>query len=599
MGWQDGTPVDTSKPAWMQGSAVDQIPSQTQEAPTVIPPTTILGDMGHGARNWQVRMRRGVADTGEMLGGPILKKALAFMNPSDAEVTSAAEAVKQGGPVADVTQMAGDIGSNLLLAPFKEAGVAIDAAKTFLPKVAERLSMLAPQAKQGLYNAAVVPKEDKATAGVLGAGALPLAKAIAAPVTGVLKPFITPEAKTLQAAGIDLTPTMLTSGENKSGGGTFINTLLKTLRGTGKWLPGSGDSIGYRSDKAIEQLNVAKLNEVLKPIGKQLDVNMHPAEALGRVDELINDAYESAKKGIELDPRKQLTDIPLHQPIPGQTTATSGSAASIPDTMADIVEHYKWVDPYFNDKEGGPMMRFIENRIKPALKTAKDLGGNLSGTSWKEIDAEMNKYSADALKKQDDPYKVATGQAWKTLQDAWFAAAHDTAPGSKAAMRKVDEAYAQLQPIEKVAEKPITGPWTPANLKVIEERAGIKPTEFDTAARSVFSGIKPSGDSPTIAATLGRGMAKFAGVGGTEMALPHLVPDNVLPALAALGATTHIAGSKPVSNYLQHGLTGTTGPAMTKLLAKILRKPMSYNDAATDELIQDLTAQGIREYGRK
>jgi len=601
MGWQDGAPVEPPKqqaPAWMQGSAVDQIPTDAPVAPPVIPPTTILGDIGAGARNWQTRMRRGIVDTGELLGGPILKKALGFMNPSDADVESAAAAVKRGGPIADVTQMAGDVGANLLFAPFKEAELALSTGKALLPKALEQLRMIAPELKQGVYNAIVVPKEDKLTAGTLGAAATPLAKAVAAPVTGILKPFVTPEAKTLQAAGIDLTPTMLTSGENKTGGGTFINTLLKTLRGTGKWLPGSGDAINLRSDKAIGQLNVAKLNEVLAPIGKQLNVNMQPSTALSEADRLINEAYEGAKKGIALDPSKQLVDVPLHQPVPGQATVTSGSAASIPDTMMDIVDYYNRRDPYFHDREAGPLIKFIENRIKPALKTARDLNGQISGASWKEIDSEMNKYSADALKKQDDPYKVAVGNAWKTLQDAWFAAAHDIKPGSRAMMRKVDETYAQLQPVEKVIEKPAVGPWTPANLKVVEERAGIKPTEFDTAARSVFAGLKPSGDSPTVSATLGRGLAKFAGVGGTEMALPHLVPDNVLPALAALGASSYISGAKPVTNYLQHGIS-VAGPPTAELLSKILRKPLSYNEVAADALINDLTAQGIREYGRK
>lgn len=576
-------------------TGVQQIPTEAPAAPAVIPPTTILGDMGAGARNWQTRMRRGIADTGEMLGGPVLKKALAFMNPSDEDVASSAEAVKRGGPVADITQMAGDIGSNLLLAPLKEAQAVTGAAKMALPQA---LRMLAPELKQGAYNAAVVPREDKLVAGTLGAAASPLAKAVAAPLTGVLKPFVTPEAKIMQAAGIDLTPTMLTSGENTSGGGTFVNTLLKTLRGTGKWLPGSGDAINLRNDKAISQLNVAKLNEVLAPLGKTLDINMHPAKALTQADTFINDAYKTAKQGIALDPNVRLTDQALHQPIKGQTTATSGSAASLQDTMMDIIEYHKWKDPYFNDKEATPMMRFLDNRIGTALSTAKALGGDIGGTTWKEIDSEMNKYSADALKKQDDPYKVATGQAWKTLQDAWFAAAHDTVPGSKATMRKADEVYAQLQPVEKVIEKPVTGPWTPANLKVVEERAGIKPTEFDTAARSVFAGVKPSGDSPTIAATLGRGAAKFAGVGGAETAFPSLMPDNVLPALAALGTSTYLGGSKPVVNYLQHGV-GLAGPAAAKLVSKILRKPISYNEIASDELINSLTAQGIREYGRK
>ena len=602
MGWQDGAPVEPPKqqaPAWMQGSAVDQIPTAAPVAPPVIPPTTILGDIDAGARNWQTRMRRGLVDTGSLLGGPILKKALGFMNPSDESLAAAAEAVKRGGPVADVTQMVGDIGSNLLLAPFKEAEIGATAATSILPKVAERLRMLAPELKQGAYNAAVVPQDDKLTAGTLGAAASPLAKAVAAPVTGVLKPFVTPEAKTLQAAGIELTPTMLTSGANKTGGGTFINTLLKTLRGTGKWLPGSGDAINLRSDKAISQLNVAKLNEILAPIGKNLDVNMHPTAALKEVDSIIDSTYDKAKAGLALNPRARLTDIPLHQPISGQAPELSGASASIPDTMMDIVEYYNHRDPYFSDREAKPLMRFIDNRIKPALQTAKDLGGELSGKTWKEIDSEMNKYSADALKKQDDPYKVAVGNAWKTIQDAWFAAAHDVIPGSKALMRKTDEVYAQLQPVEKVIEKPITGPWTPANLKVITERAGIKPTEFDEAARAVFSGVKPSGDSPTISATLGRGLAKFAGVGGTELMLPNLVPDNALPALAALGASTYISGSQPVAKYLQHGLSGTLGPGTTKLLSKALRRPMSYNDIATDAAIQNLTAQGIREYGRK
>jgi len=601
MGWQDGAPVEPPKqqaPAWMQGSAVDQIPTDAPVAPPVIPPTTILGDIDAGARNWQTRMRRGLVDTGTFLGGPVLKKALGFMNPSDAEVEAAKEAVKQAGPLADITQIAGDIGANMLFAPYKGPETIATTARG-LPRALDALRILMPELKQGLYNAVVVPQDEKLTAGVLGTVATPLSKVVAAPITGMLKPFVTPEAKALQAAGIELTPTMLTSGANKTGGGTFINTLLKTLRGTGKWLPGSGDAINLRSDKAISQLNVAKLNEVLAPIGKNLDVNMHPTAALKEVDSIINSTYDKAKTGLALNPRARLIDIPLHQPISGQVPELSGTSASIPDTMMDIVEYYNHRDPYFSDREAKPLMRFIDNRIKPALQTAKDLGGELSGKTWKEIDSEMNKYSADALKKQDDPYKVAVGNAWKTIQDAWFAAAHDVIPGSKALMRKTDEVYAQLQPVEKVVEKPITGPWTPANLKVITERAGIKPTEFDEAARAVFSGIKPSGDSPTISATLGRGLAKFAGVGGTELMLPNLVPDNALPALAALGAGTYIGGSQPVTKYLQHGLSGTLGPSTAKLLSAVLRKPMSYNDIATDAAIQNLTAQGIREYGRK
>lgn len=601
MGWQDGTPVNTSKqevPAWMQGAAVDQIPTAAPTAPPVAPETTILEDMNAGARNWQVRTRRGLADTGELLGGPILKKALGFMNPSDEEVAAAEEAVRRGGIAANITQMAGDIGANLLFAPYKGVETGAAAVKG-LPMVMEQLRILAPEIKQGLYSAAVVPKEDKLVAGTIATAANPLAKTLASPITGVLKPFVTPEAKVLQNAGIELTPTMLTSGANKTGGGTFINTLLKTLRGTGKWLPGSGDAINLRSDKAISQLNVAKLNEVLKPIGKSIDVNTHPSVALKEVDNIIDKTYEAAKKGIVLKSGTKLTDVPLHQPIPGQVTALSGSPASIPDTMMDIVDYYVGRDPYFTDKEAGPIRRFIGNRIESALQAAKDLNGNISGKTWKEIDAEMNKYSADALKKQDDPYKVAVGNAWKTIQDAWFAAAHNVVPGSKELIRKTDEVYAQLQPIEKVVEKPITGPWTPANLKVVTERAGIKPTEFDEAAREVFSGIRPSGDSPTVAATLGRGMAKFAGVGGTELMLPNLVPDNALPALAALGAGTYIGGSQPVTKYLQHGLSGTLGPSTAKLLSAVLRKPMSYNDIATDMAIQNLTAQGIRAYGRE
>lgn len=601
MGWRDGTPVELPEqntPAWMQGSPVDQIPTVAPKAPAYIPPTTILGDMNAGARNWQTRTRRGLVDTGELLGGPILKKALGFMNPSDADVASAAEAVKRGGPVADATQMVGDIGANLLAAPYRAAEVGA-AATSMLPKIAERLRMLAPDLKQGLYNAAVVPKEDKLTAGVLGAGATGIAGTVASPVTGMLKPFVTPEAKMLQAAGIDLTPTMLTSGENKSGGGTFINTLLKTLRGTGKWLPGSGDAINLRSDKAIEQLNVAKLNEVLKPIGEKLDVNTHPLTALAKTDELIDKTYDKAKAGIRLNPRAQLTDVPLHQPIPGKTTVLSGSPASIPDVMIDAAQQAGHFDPHFPDRELRAMERYVENRIKPALREAQTAKTEISGDLWKSIDSEMNKYSADALKQQNKPEQVAIGNAWKTLQDIWFAGARDVEPGSKALMRKVDSAYAQLQPVEKVAEKPAVGPWTPANLKVVEERAGIKPTEFDTAARSVFSGVKPSGDSPTVSATLGRGLAKFAGVGGSELMLPNLVPDNALPALAALGASTYISGAKPVTNYLQHGISGTAGPSAAKLLSKILREPISYNDVASDAAIQNLTAQGLREYGRK
>ena len=288
-----------------------QIPidaNQGQAAPESVPQATILGDIAAGSTNFQRRLRRGLVDTGEFLGGPILKRALGFMNPTDVEMAESAAKVKQGGPLADIAQITGDVGANLLLAPTKLPMIAVQGART-LPLA---LNAMREPLKQAAYNAAVVPEGEKTTAAAIAG----IAPAVVPLITGPIKKFVTPEAKLLKEAGVDISPSVAITGENQQGGAALASGLIRTLRNKAKWVPGMGDVITTRNNKMLNQGAVAKVNEVLAPLDVKLDTNLPVKEALDKALKVIDDSYETAKPGLYIQPK-----MPIAQPftIPHQT----------------------------------------------------------------------------------------------------------------------------------------------------------------------------------------------------------------------------------------------------------------------------------------
>jgi hypothetical protein len=549
-----------------------------------------------GARNWQTRMRRGLADTGEMLGGPVLKKALAFMNPSDEDVAGAKQAVQQGGPLADVTQMAGDIGSNMLLAPYKTA--------QGISQLPQALSAIMPMLKQSAYNAAVVPREDKAVAGAVGGAAPAVAPAVASLITGPLKKLITPEAKVLQKAGVDVSPSVAITGEDQQGFPAFASAVARTLRDKASWIPGMGDVITQRNNKMLSQGAVAKINEVLKPLNGTIDTNLPPRQALDKAEEVIDRAYTEAKSKLFLNPQtpiaRPMTIEPREPGVPPGVISQSRPKAF----FYEIVQHFEDETPLLGERGVKAMRDTVEKLIFKPLRHAHDTNTVISGRVWKEIDSALNKLSDDALAKSTDPESVALGKGFKALQDGWYHIAEESTPGAKVLVRQADEAFSRLQPVAKAAESVMSGPWTPKRMHSVNTRAGIEPSELDRALEVGLGDLPFKRGTAGGAASSGMAAAKMTGLAGVGEAAQMFGmhgPDatTVLPILGAAAAGTYGMGSKPGMAYLQHGINPVLerGQKLAELLR--LKKPSTYDEAMMDEFIRRMTQQGIAEAGRK
>lgn len=600
MGWQDGTPLDpTQKPAWMQGSLADQIPTSPTPggaAPESIPQATILGDLAAGSRNWQTRTRRGLADTGELLGGPILKKALAFMNPSDEDVASAEQAVKQGGPLANATQMAGDIGANVLTMGLSKVGA--------LPQALQSLKGAMPALGQAAYSAAVVPKEDKVSAATIGGVGTAAAPMISSLLTGPLRNFITPEARALKDAGINISPSVAITGEDQVGLPAFASSLVRTLRDKATFVPGMGDVITQRNNQMLRQGAVAKINEVLSPFQQSLDTNLPPRKAFEQAEDVINAQYDKAKEGLILNPNRPITapfEIPFREPAMPQVVIQESDPKQF---FRAILNHFDDDVHHVDERVNIELRNTFERLMAKPLDEAKDQGRIITGTTWKEVDSHLNKLADDALAQTTDAFKQAVGKGYKTLQEGWLHIATDKVPGSKVLIRQADEAYARLQPVAKASESVMNGVWTPRRMHSINTRAKIEASPLDRAMEVGLGDLAYKGTTAGGAASSGPAMAKMAGLAGigegvSMMGFHGPDPLTTLGVLGTGAAGAYGMGSKPSMAYLERGINPVLerGQKLAELLR--LKSKGPYNEVAMNEFIRQATQQGIAAYGRE
>jgi hypothetical protein len=582
MGWKDGSPVD-APPAWMAGSAVAQIPTGAPipggAAPESVPQSTILGDLAAGSTNWQRRLRRGLVDTGESLGGPILKKALGFMNPSDEELAASQKAVNQGGTLADVTQMAGDMGASAFL-PLAKGGMILQAAKN------------------ALYNNVTTPKEDKNLATGLGAAAPVLGKAIAATAGGITRNMVSPEAKLLEKEGVQMPIGMTLTGQDSPG---FTAALLRNLESLGGYIPGVRETIGNKAAKSLEQMNVAEFNQALKPIGKSVDINLPPQQAHEKAVALADEAYNEAKRGIALNPNANIAEYALAPKRPGIEQPLEHNS-NLADAFFDIAVNAQRNFPGLTEIDSKEIHSVYDQVIKARLENAKLNKGPIGGDVWKVVDSELDKRVRQNANKGDARHE-SLSEVYATMQKLWFDAAEDTIPGSKAAVRAADEAYSKLQPLDKVAERTPTGFWTPKARRNVDIRTNQEQTPFKQAIDTVTSGTPISSlrrYTGNAGADVGVGLTGAAALNGLiEGLAPGAGPGLGAVALAGglLAGGTAGMESQAGQQFLRSGLH-PVGQAATKRIQKILGKQqIPYDEQLINDIVANMTTQALRAKG--
>ena len=402
-------------------------------------------------------------------------------------------------------------------------------------------------------NAALTP-EDRGTAAAWGGGGAAGGRVLARTLGGPVKPILSPEAKKLSEAGVQLTPGQMTSGANAGLPGQTLRNFEDAMQS----YPIVGDVIRHGRTSSIKSWNQSEINQALAPIGAK--VKTAGREGIEQADELISNAYDSM--------------------LPAITIPKANAKKAIRDVVADA----QATNPLFDVGHTQKLEMFIDRRIRPLL------GGDTSGEVAKKLDAELGELARKY--KNGGVGNEPLGDAFDMLRTRWRGAMEGTTPEARQGLKDADAAFAKLVALRAASEKTNTGLVTPGQLRRMVQKLKQTPTETSLAARNVLPDSIP--DTGTAGRLLLHQALHPMGVAGAGAAGAVAAPGMAIP----LGLAAAAAGmyTKPGARYMSSG-----GEDILNATLSILRKgPMTPQKLQQmEEITRLLGSQSIRTTGNQ
>lgn len=402
-------------------------------------------------------------------------------------------------------------------------------------------------------------REDAALWGAGGAGAGRVAGRV---LGGGLRESVSPQAKTLIDAGVDITPGQAVSGPQAS-------TMARLLRGTEDKLtsvPILGDVIKRGKADAMESFNLEKINAALAPTGKRVKVG--GVEGLAEAKAAASSHYDTSLPYIKVEPTKALRNI------------------------EDAIDAAKKDVPFFDSTHQAKIDDYVDRFVKPLFEDAANKGVEISGQVAKKLDSDIGdlarKFSTGGLGHEP------IGDALFKVQEALRTSMRGTTSGSRQALREADAAFAKLLPIQEAGRRTASGFFTPRQLAEQLHRAGSKVDDVTNAAKQILP------DTVADTGTAGRGILAHllrptgagAGVAAGSALAGFGAPAVAAAAAAALYSKTGLKaatqGVHPVIEALRNRMgagriAGKAGPM----------KPTQYNPQEIEDIIRNLSGRTI------
>lgn len=372
-----------------------------------------------------------------------LKGLFTDLTPEDKALLEQGKAFEEeGGPAAKVGSIGADVGMSLAPGGFVTKATA---AAPLLARTAAQLGL-------GAGYGALTSPEDRAggaTAGTVGTAA---GMGLNRVLGGVIKPFVSPEAKALMAEGVQ--PTI-----GQAIGGAVNQTEQKL-----KSLPLVGDVIRNARGRAVNEFNEKAIQQAVP-------------SAKGFGDEALIAARETLGKQYD-DILAKLPSITVDKQaiLQAATNAAGDPALALSDQSKKFVMDY--------------VRKNLLNRT-----------ANLNGQTAKRIESDFAK-AVNRLGSSGTAEDRAVADALRNVQQQWRSsltqAAEAVSPGSGNALREADAAWRAFIPVDRagayrgnqnVAANEVAGRFTPNSLRRSIETSDT--TQFNNASRAMNGGNSP------------------------------------------------------------------------------------------------------------
>lgn len=357
---------------------------------------------------------------------------------------------------------------------------------------------------------------DAGTAALAGGGGA-LGGRVLTRALGGMKPLATKEAQQLIERGIYPTP-------GQAMGGAAASLEDKALS-----LPIVGDIGQLARKRSISDFGRAEVNDSIEalPVGK---ITATGADAVEAASKKISGIYDDALDGMAVHP--------------------GHIGMAIDDTMTAM----KGGDfPLLDRSQAQKVSNYIQTRIAPLAEK-----GALGGTEAKAIDAEIG-HLARSYSRSINPGDRPMGDALYDLQTNWRdAMARGSTPDKTELLNKANDAYRQMLPIVKAADKAMAqgGTFTPLQLARSAGQFKQQPSDLTKAAQAVLpSRVPDSGSAGRLLLGVLAGGAGTAGAG--------------LGPTAAGGVVAAALTSRQGLNAFYNGI-GSLLPAETKAYIRTL-----------------------------
>ncbi|MDM0057351.1 hypothetical protein [Variovorax fucosicus] len=389
------------------------------------------------------------------------------------------------------------------------------------------------------YAAATAEPGERGSAALAGGAGAAGGRVLTRTLGGLARPFISKDAQTLIDAGVRPTPGQMF-------GDGPIGSAVRRLEDSATSIPLVGDVIKYARGRSIGEYGNAEINAALKPLG--VTVKGSGREAVEQADKLVSDAYE------RILPQTFLTPFKAEAAVKQAMTAVKNI-------------------PLLSVEQEGKVIQYVAQKVQPAIADAMSNAKTIDGQIAKQIDAEIG-FLARKNVASPNPGDHPLGEALYELQAALRGSLQSVVPGATKQLSATNNAYRQMLPVLKAADRTQTGQFTPRQLDRASGQYSQKPSDLNRAGQNVLPSTVPD------SGTAGRALLGAAAVGGASLGGPA--------AGAALAAAVY---SGPGMTFLVNGLRGVVPD---KVLRGIASLPQSKQRGVLQHLAATVPAVGQR-----
>lgn len=349
---------------------------------------------------------------------------------------------------------------------------------------------------------------------------------------------ITPEARRLMDAGIQVTP------------GQAYGGLVERAEEFGKYVPFLGRSIENAQDRVGSRVFQRSLDDALAPLNLDAPITAKGADGINRIEVAIDNAYNAS--------------------VP-RTFATTQDAMAAIQTMKGSAKHL----PLLSRDNKALFNQYIERKLVPEMKRL-GVNGNVEGRSMKDIDIDLGKQERK-FKSSDQPDTQELGIAFEQLKLALRESLQGRDADALAELTASNRAFRNALPLKHAMERSLTpgrgGTPTPLQLRRSRQRFDQDTSRVEDAATDLAS-REPA--APLARLGTGIGMAAF------------LDPTTLIGGAAASGLYTR------TGIRLQMAALGLPRDIQNR----ISRLPLQQQRAFIAQRMQGLPSQLTREISR-